>query len=102
MASSQDLLHVDPTKGLNVLLLKKDLESRKAKPNIQRPEKPQVLSQVKDFLPLLASANEKLEKDLAFKPLSDFDIENVESDEKYVEMNIGLYLKGNQSSSDES
>ena len=45
-----------------------------------------VLSQVKDFLPLLASANEKLEKDLAFKPLSDFDIENVESDETFVEM----------------
>ena len=45
-----------------------------------------VLDRVKDFIPLLASANESLEKEMTGKPAEEFDIENVDKDDQYIEM----------------
>eukprot|EP00112_Aurelia_sp_Birch-Aquarium-sp1_P006088 Seg1680.14 transcript_id=Seg1680.14/GoldUCD/mRNA.D3Y31 product="putative protein C12orf45-like" protein_id=Seg1680.14/GoldUCD/D3Y31 len=66
------------------------------------PDGVKVLDRVKDFIPLLASANENLEKEMTGKPAAEFDIENVEKDDQYVEMDLGLYAKDDDSSSSDS
>ena len=45
-----------------------------------------MLSRAKNFLPLLAAANEKLEKELSTNAADSLNIENVEEDEQYIEM----------------
>ena len=58
-----------------------------------------VLSRVKDFLPQMAAANEKLTKDMQSQPAENFDVEAVgEGDSQHVEMDIAcgvLELKDN-------
>lgn len=45
-----------------------------------------VLNRVKDFLPLMAAANNKLEKEISINKSDAFDVENIKDDDAYVEM----------------
>ncbi len=45
-----------------------------------------VLNRAKNFIPMLANANQKLEQDIGEKSADQFDIENVDEDEKFIEM----------------
>ncbi|KAJ6627833.1 hypothetical protein B0H10DRAFT_1940819 [Mycena sp. CBHHK59/15] len=67
----------------------------------------ELLARVKTFLPQLEASNAELEQKVAMNPRS-VDIENVEGDERYIQMNLGLGVfedrtgkEGPVSSSDE-
>ena len=47
---------------------------------------------MKNFLPLMAAANDRLEKDISTNTTDAFDIENINEDEQYVEMVSQLVL----------
>ncbi len=56
-----------------------------------------VLSRAKNFIPMLVNANHQLQKDMKETSAEKFDIENVDQDEKFIEMVIVTYflLTGN-------
>lgn len=58
-------------------------------PKISKPPPSAALAQARAFLPVLAAANAHLEQVLASDP-SSLDIEDVEDDKPYVEMNLAL------------
>ncbi|XP_031480280.1 uncharacterized protein LOC116250637 [Nymphaea colorata] len=84
-----------------LLVCKNDLSSRQGNlhPNKNGGEKPlttpvptsQVLGRVKNFLGVMAEANEKLMREAKEKPLEAFDIEALTgNEEQYIEMDLRL------------
>ncbi|XP_077328198.1 NOP protein chaperone 1 isoform X2 [Lithobates pipiens] len=61
----------------------------------------QVLDRVQSFLPQMASANEKLSKEIETCPAGAYDIENVEDQEKIIEMDVALVELNSSDSSEE-
>lgn len=110
MAASEELLHVDPKNAFSSFVINKDKDAkttqRQQPPSITRVEASSVLNRVKNFLPVMASANQHLEKEIKESSPSKFNIEDVDESENYIEMNIGMFAKGNEetgiSSSEES
>merc|ERR1719378_118456 len=93
MATSKDLLNIDPNNEFSSLVIKKnkDFNLPVKPPNITKIELSSVLNRAKNFIPMLANANQKLEQDIGEKSADQFDIENVDEDEKFIEMNIGIF-----------
>ncbi|KAL6069195.1 NET domain-containing protein [Balamuthia mandrillaris] len=59
-------------------------------PQITKPPPSSVLSRVKSFLPQLQQANETLKQEMEIKPAAEFDIENVDESQPYIEMNLTI------------
>ena len=58
------------------------------KPAIGKVEKSSLLGKLKQFLPELEKANQKLEAEMAVHPAESFDIENVHEGEAHIEMDL--------------
>ncbi|KAI8140295.1 hypothetical protein BJV82DRAFT_224505 [Fennellomyces sp. T-0311] len=91
---SSDLLHIAGRKETLAKLLGNDQNKNSQEPTLPK-EKPKmfkidpssdILSRVQSFLPQLQSANEQLKG----QDPSKLDIENVDEQDQYIEMNLGL------------
>ncbi|XP_070557929.1 NOP protein chaperone 1-like [Ptychodera flava] len=93
-AHSKELLNV----GRNAFEAKFLLNPRKT----FKPGPSSVLQSVKDFLPVLSTANHELEKKMENIPRSEFDIENVDNfSGPVIEMDLALFKEdSDQSDSD--
>merc|ERR1711874_626188 len=80
------------------LLVQNLLTARSVKPNIGPIEKSSALKQVRSFLPRMAEAEAKLAKDIEQGLKERINIENVQNDERVIEMNIGLLENMNSES----
>jgi len=86
---SAELLYMDPEdqEENSVFLVNRANRSWK-RPAITKLEQSGVLSRVKDFLPQLHAANDELEQQIISG--KDFNIENLASEEEYIEMSLAL------------
>eukprot|EP00128_Syssomonas_multiformis_P015939 Colp12_sorted_trinity150504_noHs@923 len=64
------------------------LVGEKSVPKIERLPPSDLLKRLQNFLPQMKEANAQLDQDLSKKPEGHFDIENVEEDKPYIEMDI--------------
>ncbi|PRP86815.1 hypothetical protein PROFUN_05032 [Planoprotostelium fungivorum] len=93
---SSELKELDPSDADARMILKALRDKQTVKPNITPlpPLQGGILSRLQDFLPKIKESNEMLEKQLA--DLNEkgagnpFDIEGVEDDKPFIEMNLGL------------
>ncbi|XP_018409383.1 PREDICTED: uncharacterized protein C12orf45 homolog [Nanorana parkeri] len=100
---SGELLEVGSSQGLyNKLLLnsKQNNKTALSSPIVRMPRS-SILDRVQSFLPQMASANEKLSKDIETCPAGAYDIENVEDREKIIEMDVALVELSSSDSSEE-
>ncbi|KAM5171981.1 NOP protein chaperone 1 [Mantella aurantiaca] len=103
---SGELLEVgsSPGKGLyNKLLInsKKNNKDGLCSPIVRVPRS-SILDRVQSFLPQMASANEQLSKEIGACPSGTYDIENVEDQEKIIEMDVAVVeLDSSDSSAEE-
>jgi len=95
------LLPVDKNPFL-LKTIKDDKNVKTLPPNIIKIEQSSVIARVKNFLPVMAAANTQLESEISKTCPGEFDIENVKEDMQYVEMNIGVYEKSSDCSSDDN
>ncbi|XP_049931201.1 uncharacterized protein LOC116267466 isoform X1 [Nymphaea colorata] len=104
-STNKELLELEhggsSTTESKLLLCKNELSSKKGNlhPNKKGGKKPlttpvpasQVLGKVKDFLEVMAEANQKLKHEAKGKPLDAFDIEALTgNEEQYIEMDLRL------------
>jgi len=86
---SAELLYMDPEdqEENSVFLVNRANRSWK-RPAITKVDQSGALSRVKDFLPQLHAANDELEQQIISG--KDFNIENLASEEEYIEMSLAL------------
>lgn len=58
------------------------------KPTIGKVERSALLGKLKQFIPELEKANQKLEAEMSVRPASEFDVENVEEGQAHIEMDL--------------
>lgn len=102
---SAELLEVGSSQGkglYNKLLInsKQDNKNGLTSPIVRMPRS-SILDRVQSFLPQMASANEKLSKEIGTCPAGTYDIENVEDHEKIIEMDVALVELNSSDSSEE-
>ncbi|XP_063783838.1 NOP protein chaperone 1 isoform X2 [Pseudophryne corroboree] len=101
---SGELLEVGSSAGLYSKLLlnsKQNNKNTSCSPIVRMPRS-SILDRVQNFLPQMAQANENLSREIESSPARAFDIENIEKEEKIIEMNIALVeLSSSESSEDE-
>ncbi|XP_073473961.1 NOP protein chaperone 1-like [Aquarana catesbeiana] len=102
---SAELLEVGSSQGkglYNKLLLnsKQNNKNGLSSPIVRMPRS-SILDRVQSFLPQMASANEKLSKKIGTCPAGTYDIENVEDQEKIIEMDVALVELNSSDSSEE-
>ncbi|XP_057711111.1 uncharacterized protein C12orf45 homolog [Corythoichthys intestinalis] len=96
--SSQDLLSCGSTGSLAQKLLIKP----SARLKTERVPQSSVLDRLQSFLPQIAEANQKLKQQMEETPAGHFNIEEVESAEKVIEMDIAFVeLSASDSESEE-
>ncbi|XP_078000973.1 uncharacterized protein LOC144453530 [Glandiceps talaboti] len=92
---SKDLLNVGSSNFESKLLLKQK-KTYKASPS-------SVLQSVKDFLPMMASANRNLQDQLEHSAREEFDIENVENHTgPLIEMDLAIFQENSDSDDSDS
>ncbi|XP_075065414.1 NOP protein chaperone 1 [Mixophyes fleayi] len=100
---SGELLEVGSSGGLYSKLLlnsKQNNKSGSCSPIVKMPRS-SILDRVHNFLPQMAQANENLSRDIESSPAGTFDIENIEEEEKIIEMNVALVELNSSDSSEE-
>ncbi|XP_040200173.1 uncharacterized protein C12orf45 homolog [Rana temporaria] len=101
---SADLLEVGSSQGkglYNKLLINSKQNKNGLSSPIVKMPRSSILDRVQSFLPQLASANEKLSKEIGTCPAGTYDIENVEDQEKIIEMDVALVELNSSDSSEE-
>ncbi|KAM3927113.1 NOP protein chaperone 1 [Leptodactylus fuscus] len=101
---SGELLEVGSSEGglYNKLLINSKQKKKTAScPPISRMPRSSILDRVQNFLPQMAQANENLKREIESCSDGKFDIENVEGDEKVIEMNVALVELNSSDSSEE-
>nr|XP_060632893.1 NOP protein chaperone 1 [Anolis sagrei ordinatus] len=90
---SQDLLSVGSRGGIHETLLLYSNHAKKKATSLQTARLPRsnILDRVQTFLPQMASANDKLRKQMDTTSIEEFDIEHLDpSTENVIEMNVAL------------
>ncbi|XP_063783837.1 NOP protein chaperone 1 isoform X1 [Pseudophryne corroboree] len=85
---SGELLEVGSSAGLYSKLLlnsKQNNKNTSCSPIVRMPRS-SILDRVQNFLPQMAQANENLSREIESSPARAFDIENIEKEEKIIEM----------------
>ncbi|XP_068133015.1 NOP protein chaperone 1 [Hyperolius riggenbachi] len=98
---SAELLEVGSSGGLYNKLLVNPKQNKSAPSPTVRMPRSSILDRVQSFLPQMAQANEKLSKEIETSPSGTFDIENVEDEEKVIEMNVSVVELSSSDSSEE-
>ncbi|XP_062989481.1 NOP protein chaperone 1 [Elgaria multicarinata webbii] len=105
-AVSRELLSAGGGGGIHETLLLNSKHAKKKATSLQTVRLPRsnLLDRVQNFLPQMASANDKLRKEMDSTPLHEFDIEHVDaSTENVIEMNVALVeLSGSDTEEEES
>ncbi|XP_061662137.1 uncharacterized protein C12orf45 homolog [Syngnathoides biaculeatus] len=97
-SSSRDLLSCGNGGGLAEKLLLKSSEGLKT----ERVPRSNVMARLQSFLPQMAEANRKLKQQMEESPGGHFDIEDVQTAEKVIEMDIALVeLSGSDADSED-
>ncbi|XP_003220961.1 NOP protein chaperone 1 [Anolis carolinensis] len=103
---SRDLLSVGGRGGIHETLLLKSNHANKKATSLQttRLPKSNILDRVQTFLPQMASANDKLRKQMDSTSIEEFDIEHLDpSTENVIEMNVALVeLDGSDTEEEDS
>ncbi|XP_072257281.1 NOP protein chaperone 1 [Pyxicephalus adspersus] len=99
---SAELVDVGSSEGLyNKLLINSKQKKNGLSSPIVRMPRSSILDRVQSFLPQMASANEKLSQEMKDCPAGTYDIENVEDQEKIIEMDVALVELNSSDSSEE-
>ncbi|KAK7878914.1 hypothetical protein WMY93_030848 [Mugilogobius chulae] len=97
--SSSALLNCGEERGFSEKFLLKPKPSR---PQIERVPRSSVLERLQSFLPQMAAANQKLQREIEAGSAEHFDIENVDEAQRVIEMDVALVeLDETHSSSEE-
>ena len=91
---------IGPSSILNICNTSSNKITSSAKPDFSSIKTSETLSKVKNFLPQLKKADEVLKRKL--EEGHDVNIENVDKESNYVEMNVGLFETKSEEWSEDS
>ncbi|XP_020779320.1 uncharacterized protein C12orf45 homolog [Boleophthalmus pectinirostris] len=97
--SSDALLSCGDERGFSEKLL---LKPKPSGPQTERVPRSSVLDRLQSFLPQMAAANQKLQREMEAGSAEQFDIENVDEAPRVIEMDVALVeLDGSDGGSEE-